>query len=153
MRFLAFLFLYLFIEVNISTYVGSQIGGFWMFTEIIFSILLAIFIFKNFKHSLYDTLVSLSKRTISKQKAIALNAGSLMGGILLFIPGIFSDILGLLLQISVFYTLLEKILGIEANNNNKQRKFNDEEIIDTTPTTDKHGNHVFITDQDRTENN
>jgi len=149
MKFLILLSLYFLIEVKVTTVAGLYLGSFLTSIEIIASMIIGVFIFSNFKHSLYDTLVSLSQRKMSKEKAIALNIGLLISGILLFLPGIFSDIIGVLIQAYFF----QNIWQIKNQDNNETGSFKDEDIIDTKHTIDEHGDFVFIADQNRKEDN
>jgi 2-isopropylmalate synthase/UPF0716 protein FxsA len=122
-----------------------MIGSLGVFLEVILSALISIFIFTNFKYSLYETFISLRKKEISQTQAIATNIGSFIGAVLLFIPGVMSDILGILLQIPIFYTLTSKLfLKKDSTHTNKDSK--NENIIETRSIIDEHGNHIFISD-------
>jgi len=56
-----------------------------------------------------------------------LNLFSMLGAILLILPGFFSDILGILLQFSFFGTLFaKKILHLKS----KKRDFKNSDVID-----------------------
>ncbi len=122
--------IYLFLEVTISVNIASQIGAFATFAEIIISAILGFGLLANFRYTFFETMQALNNRTISIEEFQKLNAFSVMGALLLILPGFFSDILGILLQFSFFATIFaRKILNIK----NKPAKFNDRrdnEVID-----------------------
>lgn len=122
--------IYLFLEVTISVNIASQIGAFATFAEIVISAILGFGLLANFRYTFFETMQALNNRTISIEEFQKLNAFSVIGALLLILPGFFSDILGILLQFSFFATIFaRKILNI----NNKPEKFNDrrdDEVID-----------------------
>ncbi|WP_331773786.1 FxsA family protein [Sulfurospirillum sp. 1612] len=125
-----YFFIYLFLEVTISVNIASQIGAFATFSEIVISAILGFGLLANFRYTFFETMQALNNRTISIEEFQKLNAFSVIGALLLILPGFFSDILGILLQFSFFATIFaRKILHI----NNKTEKFKDrrdDEVID-----------------------
>jgi 2-isopropylmalate synthase/UPF0716 protein FxsA len=91
--------LYFFLEVVFTIEVGSYLGGLGMFAEIIVSFILGLFIIKNFKYSVAESLKSLQKGEMSQKDIVSSHVFSLIGAILLMFPGVVSDVLGLLMQI------------------------------------------------------
>ncbi len=71
-------------------------------------------------------------RTISAEEFQKLNVMSVVGAILLILPGFFSDILGILLQFGFFATLISKrFLHVNSNyDNNKYNSKGDTDVID-----------------------
>jgi 2-isopropylmalate synthase/UPF0716 protein FxsA len=136
----------------ISSSISSNIGGLNTFFEIILSATLGVFILKNFKYSLSDSIAKARLGQISQEEFIKTNAGRAIGAALLIVPGFFTDIVGILLQVSATAIVLSKIFtfkpidtqgNYEANNYTAYSKFNetnfnnthykrreDEEIID-----------------------
>jgi len=117
----------------ISTKISSAIGGFATFGEIIISAMIGFSLIANFRYTFFESLKALNNRTISIEEFQKLNAFSLLGAVLLILPGFFSDILGLLLQFSFFATLFaRKILHVNKNNNHKNfnHKGIDDDVID-----------------------
>jgi 2-isopropylmalate synthase/UPF0716 protein FxsA len=94
--------LYLFLETVITIEVGSLLGGGLTFLEIVLTFFLGIFLIQNFKYNVMETLYSLIRQEINQKEMVSITVLSLVGAIFLIIPGIFSDILGLLLQIEFF---------------------------------------------------
>jgi UPF0716 family protein affecting phage T7 exclusion len=108
--------------------IASAIGGWWTFVEIIVSAGVGFFIISSFKYTLVDGMSMLANGHISIDEFQKMSLFTLLGAILLIIPGFFSDILGILLQfnsIGIFFA--RKILGLKENKN---RKRSDDEAID-----------------------
>ena len=97
---------YLFFEVLISVNISSSIGGFATFLEIVFSAAFGIYILVNFKESLRENLTAVSYNCIDLEQFQSLNLFTLFGAVLLIIPGFMTDIIGILMQFSVFTTML-----------------------------------------------
>ncbi len=97
---------YLFFEVLISVNISSSIGGFATFFEILLSAAFGIMILLNFKESLKENLTAVSYNCIDLEEFQKLNLFTLFGAILLIVPGFMTDILGVLMQFSVFTTML-----------------------------------------------
>ncbi len=117
----------------ISTNISSTIGGFATFGEIIISAMIGFSLIANFRYTFFESLTALNNRTISIEEFQKLNAFSLLGAILLILPGFFSDFLGLLLQFSFFATLFARKV-LHVNKNDKYKNFNnkgvDDDVID-----------------------
>ncbi len=108
--------------------IASAIGGWWTFVEIIVSAGVGFFIISSFKYTLADGMSMLANGHMSIDEFKKMSLFTLLGAILLIIPGFFSDILGILLQfnsIGIFFA--KKILGLKENKN---RKRSDDEAID-----------------------
>ncbi len=117
----------------ISTNISSAIGGFATFGEIIISAMIGFSLIANFRYTFFESLSALNNRTISIEEFQKLNAFSLLGAILLILPGFFSDFLGLLLQFSFFATLFARNV-LHVNKNDEYKNFNnkgiDDDVID-----------------------
>jgi UPF0716 family protein affecting phage T7 exclusion len=141
--------IYLFLEVMISSSIASLIGGLNTFLEIIISSMLGIFILKNFKLSLSYSISKVRIGQLTQEEFIKENAGKAIGGILLILPGFFTDIIGILLQFSFLVILFSKIFKFKRppnrtrystnfeydskfyrNTNNTNYKRKKDEIID-----------------------
>jgi 2-isopropylmalate synthase/UPF0716 protein FxsA len=139
----------------ISSSISGNIGGLNTFLEIIASAMLGVFILKNFKYSLTESIAKARSGQISQEEFIKTNVGRGIGAVMLIIPGFFTDIMGLLLQVGITATILSKIFTFkpvksdgnyqsynytanttfnETNFNNTHytntKRKNDEEIID-----------------------
>ncbi|HIP30921.1 MAG TPA: FxsA family protein [Sulfurospirillum arcachonense] len=134
---------YLLIEVLVSVNISSQIGAFATFLEIVFSAIVGFMLLGNFRNTLAESLKAMQNRTISIQEFQKLNAFTLLGALLLIVPGFFSDIVGLFLQFSFFATMFaRKILHVKDNIDiddiqNKNNTKEDNEIIDVEVIDDR----------------
>ena len=134
---------YLLIEVLVSVNISSQIGAFATFLEIVFSAIVGFMLLGNFRNTLAESLKAMQNRTISIQEFQKLNAFTLLGALLLIVPGFLSDIVGLFLQFSFFATMFaRKILHVKDNIDiddiqNKNNTKEDNEIIDVEVIDDR----------------
>lgn len=131
--------IYLFFEVLVSVNVASAIGSINTFIELVASALLGGVLLANFRVTLMQNLNALMQGEISPSSFQRLNLWSIVGAILLILPGILGDIVGLLLQFSSIVTLLvSKLMKEETPNQMYQEGKNDEiidvEVIDERPT-------------------
>ena len=97
---------YLFLEVIISVNISSYLGGLLTFFEILLSAFIGIYILINFKESLRENLTAVSYNCIDLEEFQRLNLFTLFGAILLMVPGFLTDIIGVLMQFSVFTTMI-----------------------------------------------
>jgi 2-isopropylmalate synthase/UPF0716 protein FxsA len=112
----------------ITSSVVNVIGGFYLFLEIIFSAILGFYIISSFKYRASESLMMLFSNRMSLEEFQRMSLFTLLGAFLLIIPGIFSDILGILLQfnaVGIFFA--KKILHLK---NKKRRKDSEDEAID-----------------------
>lgn len=112
---------YLFLEVIVSVNISSAIGGLATFFEIVGSALLGFVILINFKTTLRENLMSLSYNHIDLREFQNLNLFTIFGAILLIIPGFLTDIVGILLQFSVFTTMLVNRYSIKFGKHDHMR--------------------------------
>ena len=141
-----FFVMYLFLETIISVQISSTIGGFYTFLEMIATIIVGMFILKNIHVGIMESLNALREDEISYAEFERLNFLSVIGAILLIIPGFFTDIIGILFQFDFFALLVfrkyfkkrnsrEEEINFHNINKNIDKKGNDEiidvEIIDT----------------------
>jgi len=114
---LIYFLIYLFLEVMISTSLASAIGGMNTFFEILLTAIIGIFILKNFKLSLTQSISKARTGQITQEEFIKTNAGRAIGAVFLIIPGFFTDILGIMLQFSLLVVLFSKIFRFKAPTN------------------------------------
>ena len=107
---------YLFLEVLISVNISSQIGGLATFFEIILSAFIGISILINFRKTLVENMTAVSYNCIDLQQFQRLNLFTLFGAILLIIPGFLTDIFGILMQFSVFTSMLVNRYHVKSGN-------------------------------------
>ncbi len=131
--------LYLFFEVLVSVNISSEIGGLNTFGEIIFSAFIGIYILFHFQATLVENMQAVSTRQIDLQKFQELNVFTLLGAILLIIPGFLTDIIGILLQFSVFTSMLVNRFSAKYNSKPKESNSNytkDNNVIDVEIISD-----------------
>lgn len=127
--------IYLFLEVVVSIQIASAIGGLYTFLEIIGSGFLGILILFNFRNTLAENVYALKNRHIDANGFHQRNLFALMGAILLILPGFLTDFIGLLLQFSLFTSLLVNrfLSKYTPSNQSKDDHVIDAEIISDTP--------------------
>jgi len=140
---LNYFLVYLLLEVFISVNISSNIGAMATFLEIIFSAIFGFILLANFRNTLMESMQAMQRRTISIAEFQKLNAFTLLGALLLIVPGFFSDIVGIFLQFTFFATLFaKKILHVKDNididdiQNINERK-DENEIIDVEIIDDR----------------
>ncbi len=109
--------IYLFLEVMISSAISGEIGGLMTFFELIFSVMVGMFILKNFKYGLMDSITKVKNGEMSQEEFVKGSIGKAIGAILLIVPGFFTDILGLILQFSMFTVIFTKIFKFKTMSN------------------------------------
>jgi 2-isopropylmalate synthase/UPF0716 protein FxsA len=125
--------IYLFLEVLISVNISSAIGGLMTFFEIILSALFGIFLLMNFKETFFSSLISVVTKQISIEEFQRLNIFTLLGAVLLIIPGFLTDIVGFLMQFSAITNLVINHYITHSNSNYQTQNmggYKDDEIID-----------------------
>jgi len=135
---------YLLFEVLVSVNISSVIGGFATFLEILLSALVGISILINFRKTLVENMTAVSYNCIDLEQFQRLNLFTLFGAILLILPGFLTDIIGVLMQFSVFTSMLVnrynvqsgscKTPNYEQNNLKKDSDVIDVEIISSNTT-------------------
>jgi len=126
---------YFFLEVVITVDIASRIGGLATFGEIVLSAFVGFFLLTNFRYTLAQSMTALLSGSITVDQFQKMNMMSLLGAILLIIPGFFSDIIGILLQFGFLGTFVaKKILHLKEKKRKKYEGDYDDaidvEIID-----------------------
>lgn len=99
-------FAYLFIEVLLSVEVAESLGGLGVFLEIMLSGFVGIILLINVKTTMVQSLKAMSNNCITMKEFQELNIFAILGAVLLILPGILSDAIGVLMQFSVFTALI-----------------------------------------------
>ncbi|WP_231232584.1 FxsA family protein, partial [Helicobacter canadensis] len=105
---LVLLVMYLIIEVFVSYEVIYIIGVLGFVLEILVSAFLGFGILLNFRLFFGEALEKLRLKEMTYEAFVGSNIFRILGAILLILPGAFTDILGLLMQFSVFGLMLVK---------------------------------------------
>ena len=123
---------YFFLELYFSLEVGSAIGFFgsilWIFTTFV----IGMGLIKNSAMTMQKSMGKLAGGKLNMQTFHDSATAYFIGAILLIIPGVFSDILGLIALLYTFYLQLGGIIPssktkTNINNTNKQ---GDDDVID-----------------------
>lgn len=119
MRFL--LTPFIIIEALFMIYLIAEFGFFMMFFEVIITAILGFFILLNLNQSLNEGLNALKSGQINPANFLSSQLSKVIGAFLLILPGVLSDIIGLLIQ-----------LKTPKFSSKKQTNFrkDDDEIID-----------------------
>ncbi len=130
--------IYLFLEVLISTKISSYIGGLATFFEIIASAMLGIAILMNFGSTFMQNLRAVSLQRIDVKEFQRLNLFTIIGAILLILPGFLTDIIGILLQFSVVTSMFVNRYNVKSQNYKMEDEFRkkDEDVIDVEVVND-----------------
>ncbi len=136
---------YLFLEVLISVNISSSIGGLSTFFEILLSAFVGISILVNFRKTLVENMTAVSYNCIDLNEFQRLNLFTLIGAILLIIPGFLTDIIGALIQFSAVTSMFVNRYNVKSNRCNtdftQQDNKKDSDVIDveiiTHDTTSK----------------
>ena len=118
--------IYLFLEVLVSVQISSAIGGLATFFEILFTAFIGISILINFRKTLVENMTAVSYNCIDLEQFQRLNLFTLIGAILLIIPGFLTDIIGVLLQFSAFTSMIVNRYNVKSGKCNTS--FEDENI-------------------------
>lgn len=122
--------IYLFLEVIITVNVASKIGGLMMFAEIMISALIGIAILFNFRTTLLSNVMELKERRISANGFYKRNLLSLLGAILLILPGIFTDMLAVVIHIFLLGSLIISRFMPKYPQQNQSYQPKDDNVID-----------------------
>ncbi len=127
-----FFLLYLFLEIAISVPAFSALGILGTFAEIIGSAFVGIVMLTNTRYTIGESLNALRGGNISPAAFQTLNIMTILGALFLIIPGVFTDILGLLMQFGFASTLVSSKIIKKDNNtyNTYEKRSDDEDIID-----------------------
>ncbi|MCV6606758.1 MAG: FxsA family protein [Campylobacterales bacterium] len=123
--------IYLFIEVMVTSSFSSAFGGGTLFLEIIGTGILGVVLISSTGAHMNESLMKLRQGQINPQDLMGSTISRIVGGVLLFLPGITTDIMGLILQLGF------KKFGKNPDNNagfrqeDKYTEYNDnDDIID-----------------------
>ena len=128
--------IYLFLEVMITVEVASRIGGFAMFSEIMVSALIGMAILFNFRTTLLSNVMELKERRISANGFYKRNLLSLLGAILLILPGILTDIMAVIIHVVLLGSLIVSRFMPKYPQENQSHQPKDDNVIDAEIISD-----------------
>ena len=126
---LIYFLVYLFLEITVSYEFAKIFTPFGLFLEVLFSAAVGLYIIKTLHFSMSVEMQRVLRREISEEEFITMGLFKLIGGILLFIPGVFSDMVGLFLMFEPFAKWFAKKF-LKRNSVYTNQHFDDSEIID-----------------------
>ena len=142
---MGYFLVYLFLEVLVSVNISSYIGGFLTFFEILASAFIGLSLLVNFRATLMQNMTSMMNRSIDMQQFQRLNLFTILGAVLLLIPGFLTDTIGVLMQFSVLTSMIVNRYNVKSENYSdeflqrksikKDKDVIDVEIIDNSSTT------------------
>jgi UPF0716 family protein affecting phage T7 exclusion len=97
---------FLIFELFLSLEVGSQIGFLWSVIWIVGSFMLGMGLIKNAHTTIQGNMQSLKEGKLNMKSFHDSATSYFLGAILLIVPGVFSDILGLIALLYTFYLQL-----------------------------------------------
>jgi len=110
-----YLLVYLFVEIMISVQFASALGGLFTFLEVVFSAILGASFIRSTPMRMMEAMQSIRNSEIDPKNLHMIPIMRVAGGILLIIPGFFSDILGILMQFNFFADMMIKITNNKQN--------------------------------------
>lgn len=125
-----FILLYIFIEVLVTINLGGSIGGWNTFLEIIVTAIIGSIIIANFKKVLMESMMAIMAKQLNSENMVTGNILALIGAILLILPGFFSDLIGISLQLGFVKNFIARRIKIpQAKQKNYTHK-GDDNVID-----------------------
>ncbi len=112
----------------ITTDIAGRIGGLFTFLEIIISAGVGLFLLTNFRYTVAKSMSAMMSGAMSLEEFQKLSLFTLIGAVLLIVPGFFSDMLGVALQFSFIGTYFAK--KIFKLKNKKHVREGDDDAID-----------------------
>ena len=124
-----FLFIPFFlIELYLSLKTGEEIGFLWSVIWIILSFMLGMMLLQKSSQTMLGNMQSMRQGKLDIRRFQNVSMAYFIGAILLMIPGVFSDFLGV---ISLIYTLyLQFIVKITPEQTTHFKKQGDDHVID-----------------------
>lgn len=127
---------FLIFELFVSLEVGSSIGFLWTVIWIVASFIIGMGLIQNAHTTIRGNMQSLKEGKINMKSFHDSATSYFLGAILLIIPGVFSDFLGLIALLYTFYlqlggTIPDSKNKTNINNLNKHsNKQGDDDVID-----------------------
>lgn len=127
-----FIIPYLFLELYFSLAVGEKIGFFGSLFWIMTTFVIGLVLLQNAHVTIMKSFNSLSEGKLNGKSFHDASTSYFIGAILLMIPGVFSDFLGVIALLYTFYLQLGGTIPNSKNktNINNSHKQGDEDVID-----------------------
>jgi UPF0716 family protein affecting phage T7 exclusion len=121
---------YLFVEIFVSYEFTKIFTPFGMFLEILASAVFGLMLIRTLNFSLAESMQKVMRREISQEEFISIGMFKFVGAILLVVPGVFTDILGLLMQFDAFGSFVAKKFLTPKETYTHQKDPFESDIID-----------------------
>ena len=132
---------YFFIELYVSLKTGENIGFLWSVIWIMGSFMLGMALLQKSQQTMMGNMQAMRQGKLDMRKFQNAGMSYFVGAILLMIPGVFSDFLGLIALFYTFYLQFVAKITPEHTNNNFQTQGDDHvidvEIIDEHSRSDR----------------
>jgi len=127
-----YILLFLILELFFSLSVGSSIGFLWSIIWIVTTFIIGMSLIQNAHTNIKANMNSLKEGKLNMKSFHDSATSYFLGAILLIIPGVFSDILGLIALLYTFYLQLGGTIPSSKNktNINNLNKQGDDDVID-----------------------
>jgi len=126
---------FLLLELYLSLKTGETIGFFWSVVWIVLTFLWGLILLKRSPDTILSNMQAVQMGKLNIEKFNNASISYFVGSILLIIPGVLSDFLGV---VALGYTLyLQFSAKITPQQSNNYRKKGDEDVIDVE-IVDKH---------------
>jgi len=130
---------FFFLELYLSLKTGETIGFFWSVVWIVMSAILGVTLLKHSPVAVMGNMKAMQKGKLNIKKFQDASMSYFVGSILLIIPGVLSDILGLLALSYTFY--LQFIAKITPEQTNFNQNKGDDNVIDVE-IIDEHSDRI-----------
>ena len=123
---------FILLELYFSLAVGSNIGFLWTVIWIVSTIILGMGLIQNGAATMKKSMGSLASGKLNMKSFHDSASSYFLGAILLIIPGVFSDFLGVIALLYTFYLQLGGTIPSSKNktNINNSNKQGDDDVID-----------------------
>jgi UPF0716 family protein affecting phage T7 exclusion len=116
------------LELYLSLKTGETIGFFWSVIWIIASAVIGMILLQNSPHAIMSQMQSVQRGKLNLKKFQDASMAYFIGSILLIIPGVFSDFMGV---VALTYTLyLHFVAKITPEQTNFKTNQGDDNVID-----------------------
>jgi UPF0716 family protein affecting phage T7 exclusion len=119
---------FLLLELYLSLYVGERIGFVWSVVWIVLTMIIGAQLLRLSPFAVMGNFDALSRGKLSLEGFHSVSSAYFIGSIFLIIPGVLSDILGVL---ALLYTLyLQFVVKITPEQHNFKSKKGEDDVID-----------------------
>jgi UPF0716 family protein affecting phage T7 exclusion len=121
---------YLFLEILFSYEFARIFTPVGLFLEVLITAVAGVYIIQNLHLSLFENMQKVMRREITQEEFVSIGIFKLIGAFLLIIPGVFSDIVGLLFLFEPFARWIAKKFLPSSQMHYHHTSSDDEDIID-----------------------